>query len=70
MKKGKKWYDIHNFDYDTIILNVDDKNSIQLIGEIYLVPYLHTIKELRKVYKMLQHKSHIFKKTNINKELD
>ena len=60
---------LSNFDYDTIILNVDDENNYQLIGEIYLVPYLNTIKELRKVYKMLQHKSHIFKKLNINKEL-
>ncbi|MBO5967754.1 MAG: TetR/AcrR family transcriptional regulator C-terminal domain-containing protein [Clostridia bacterium] len=60
---------LSNFDYDTIILNVDDENNYQLIGEIYLVPCLNTIKELRKVYKMLQHKSHIFKKLNINKEL-
>ena len=51
---------LSNFDYDTITLKVDIENNFQLIGEIYLVPYLNTIKELRKVYKMLQHKPHIF----------
>ncbi len=60
---------LSNFDYDTITLKVDIENNFQLIGEIYLVPCLNTIKELRKVYKMLQYKPHIFKKSNINKEL-
>ena len=60
---------LSDLDYDATILNVDDENDFQLIGKIYLVPYLNTIKELRKVYKMLQHKPHIFKKVNINKEL-
>ena len=58
-----------NFDYDAFTINADDENNFQLIGEFYLVPYLNTIKELKKVYKMLQHKPHIFKKVNINKEL-
>ena len=60
---------LSDLDYDATILNVDDENDFQLIGKIYLVPYLSTIKELKKVYKMLQHKPHIFKKANINKEL-
>jgi hypothetical protein len=34
-----------------------------------LAPYLNTIKELRKMYRILPHKPHIFEKATINREL-
>ncbi len=60
---------LSNFNYDVIIPDVNNQKNFHLIAEIHLVPYLNTIKELKKIYKILQHKHHIFKKTNINKEL-
>ena len=60
---------LSNFDYDAFMIKADDENNFQLIGEIYLVPYLNTIKEFKKIYRVLPHKPHIFKKSNINKEL-
>ena len=54
--------------YDAIIPRSNDEKNFNL-DEIHLVPYLNTIKELKKIYRVLPHKSHIFKKSNINKEL-
>ena len=54
--------------YDAIIPRSNDEKNLNL-DEIHLVPYLNTIKELKKIYRVLPHKPHIFKKSNINKEL-
>ncbi len=54
--------------YDAIIPRSNDEKNFNL-DEIHLVPYLNTIKELKKIYRVLPHKPHIFKKSNINKEL-
>ena len=50
--------------YDAVIPNPHDE-----LDEIHLVPYLNTIKELRKMYRILPHKPHIFEKATINREL-
>ena len=54
--------------YDAIIPCSNDEKNFNL-DEIHLVPYLNTIKEFKKIYRVLPHKPHIFKKSNINKEL-
>ena len=54
--------------YDAIIPRSNDEKNFNL-DEIHLVPYLNTIKEFKKIYRVLPHKQHIFKKSNINKEL-
>ena len=54
--------------YDAIIPRSNDEKNFNL-DEIHLVPYLNTIKEFKKIYRVLPHKPHIFKKSNINKEL-
>ena len=54
--------------YDDIIPRSNDDKNFNL-DEIHLVPYLNTIKEFKKIYRVLPHKPHIFKKSNINKEL-
>ena len=54
--------------YDAIIPRSNDEKNLNL-DEIHLVPYLNTIKELKKIYRVLPHKPHIFKNSNINKEL-
>lgn len=54
--------------YDAIIPRSNDEKNFNL-DEIHLVPYLNTIKELKKIYRVLPRKPHIFKKSNINKEL-
>ena len=54
--------------YDAIIPRSNDEKNFNL-DEVHLVPYLNTIKELKKIYRVLPHKPHIFKKSNINKEL-
>ena len=54
--------------YDAIIPRSNDEKNFYL-DEIHLVPYLDTIKEFKKIYRVLPHKPHIFKKSNINKEL-
>lgn len=54
--------------HDAIIPRSNDEKNFNL-DEIHLVPYLNTIKELKKIYRVLPHKPHIFKKSNINKEL-
>ena len=47
--------------------NFNDSNDIAI--DNYLISYLNVIKELKNIYKILQHKTHIFKKTNVNKEI-
>ena len=59
---------IEFYNYDAIILRSNDEKNFSL-DEIHLVPYLDTIKEFKKIYRVLPHKQHIFKKSNINKEL-
>ena len=54
--------------YDAIIPRSNDEKNFNL-DEIHLIPYLNTIKEFKKIYRVLPHKPHIFKKSNINKEL-
>ena len=54
--------------YDAIIPRSNDEKNFNL-DEIHLVPYLNTIKEFKKIYRVLPHKPHIFKKSNINKEI-
>ena len=54
--------------YAAIIPNAHNEKNFKL-DEIHLVPYLNTIKELRKMYRILPHKPHIFEKATINKEL-
>ena len=54
--------------YDAIIPRSNDEKNFNL-DEIHLVPYLNTIKEFKKIYRVLPYKPHIFKKSNINKEL-
>jgi sigma-B regulation protein RsbU (phosphoserine phosphatase) len=54
--------------FDDISPNANNETNFHL-DEIHLVPYLNTIKELKKIYRILPHKPHIFKKANVNKEL-
>ena len=54
--------------YDAIIPRSNDEKNFNL-DEIHLVPYLNTIKEFKRIYRVIPHKPHIFKKSNINKEL-
>ena len=54
--------------YDAIIPRSNDEKNFNL-DEIHLIPYLNTIKEFKKIYRVLPHKPHIFKKSNINKAL-
>lgn len=53
----------HNtFNNKTIDINKATKNSLFLINDDYLIPYLNFIKQNKKVYKLIHEKPYIFKK--------
>lgn len=53
----------HNtFNNKTIDINKATKNSLFLINDDYLIPYLNFIKQNKKIYKLIHEKPYIFKK--------
>ena len=51
----------HNtFNNKTIDINKATKNSLFLINDDYLIPYLNFIKENKKIYKLIHDKPYIF----------